>query len=410
MLTEIAIKNLTLPDGKTMARFADSGGLYLQVSSAGTRLWRWKYRYTGREKVLALGTHPDVPLKRAREARDDARKQLAAGLDPSAVKQARRAVATPTVAPTFQQVALEWHQQMGPTFVDGHKSRVLRLLERDIFPTLGKRPIAEITPPELLAVLRTIQEREAIDTAHRARGTCGQIFRYAVATGRATRDTAADLRGALPPVIGGHFAAIMDPDGVGKLLLVADDYATVGSSIVAAAMRLAPLVFVRPGELRRLRWADLDLVAGEWRLIVSKSKKTEDRREMLVPLSNQVRAIIEGMRPETGDSPFVFPSFRSKLRPMSEGAILAAYRRCGVTSREMTGHGWRAVARTFLDERLRFRADIIEAQLGHAVRDPNGRAYNRTSFIDERRAMMQAWADYLGELRKQALAQREARP
>jgi integrase len=285
----------------------------------------------------------------------------------------------------------------------------MQLLERDIFPTLGRRPIAEITPPELLAALRPIQEREALDTAHRARGTCGQIFRYAVATGRAPRDPAADLRGALPPVIGGHFAAALDPDAVGRLLVLADAYATTGSSIVAGAMRLAPLVFVRPGELRRLQWSDLDLAAAEWRLIVSKSKKTADRRELIVPLSTQAVAIIEGMRPETGDAPYVFPSFRSKLRPMSEGAILAAYRRCGVTGDEMTGHGWRAVARTFLDEKLKFRVDIIEAQLGHAVRDPNGRAYNRTTFLDERRAMMQAWADHLDGLRRRTLDQREAR-
>lgn len=409
MLTEVAIKKLTLPAGKAMARFSDSGGLYLQLARTGSKLWRWKYRFAGREKVLAIGAYPEIPLKRAREARDDARKQLAAGLDPSAVKQARRAVAAPTTAPTFQAVALEWHQQVAPTLADSRAKRIRQLLENDIFPVLGKRPIADITPPDLLAALRPIQAREALYTAHRARGLCGQVFRYAVATGRAGRDPAADLRGALPPAIGTHFAAILEPDAVGDLLLVADRYATIGSSVVAAAMRLAPLVFVRPGELRRMRWQDVDLGSAEWRMVISKSKRTEDARDQIVPLSTQAMAILEEIHPETGVGPWVFPSFRTQARPMSDGAIMAAYTRCGITGDEMTSHGWRAVARTLLDERLRFRPDLIEAQLGHAVRDPNGRAYNRTSFLEERRAMMQAWADYLGELRKQALARREAR-
>jgi integrase len=329
-----------------------------------------------------------VGLSEARDRRDDARKQLAAGIDPSAHRKATKAARVLANANSFEVLAREWHASRAPSWAPGHADKILRRFELDVFPVLGFRPITEITAPELLATVRKIEQRGALDTAHRALQTCGQVFRYAIATGRAERDPSGDLRGALPPAKGGHFPAVTEPDRVAELLRMIDGYQ--GTPAVRAALRLAPLVFVRPGELRQAKWGDIDLEAAEWRYIVTKTDTPH-----IVPLSTQAVAILRELEPITSRSAYVFPSARSADRPMSDNALLAAMRRLGIPKEEMSGHGFRAMARTILDEVLGFRPDFIEHQLAHAVRDPNGRAYNRTAHLDARRMMMQGWADYL---------------
>jgi integrase len=390
MLTDTAIKKLK-PKDKAYRVF-DGGGMYLEVSPAGGRWWRLKYRFEKKEKRLSLGIYPDVSLKEAREKRDEARKLLASGVDPGENRKATKAASSDRAANSFEVVAREWYDKHSDGWAPNHSKRVMQLFERDLFPRIGNQPIATVTAPELLCVLRRIESREAVDTAHRARGYCGQVFRYAIATGRAERDPSADLRGALAPVTGSHFAAITEPARVADLLRILDGYK--GTPVVMAAIRLAPLVFVRPGELRSAEWASIDLDAGEWRFTTSKTKTPH-----IVPLSTQAVAILRDLQPVTGNGRFVFPSARTCARPMSDNAILAAMRSAGIETDEMSGHGFRAMARTILDEVLGFRPEYIEHQLAHAVHDPNGRAYNRTAFLPERRKMMQAWSDYLDKLK-----------
>jgi integrase len=313
-------------------------------------------------------------------------------VDPGEHRKARKAAKADRAANSFEVVAREWIKKYAPTKTKKYWDGILRRFERDIFPWIGEQPISDITAPQLLEVIRRIEARGAIETAHRARGTCGQVFRYAVATGRAERDPSGDLRGAIPPAQGKHMAATTDPKQLAGILRAMDGYE--GGLIVRCALRLAPLVFVRPGELRHAEWPDIDLVAAEWRYLVTKTKTPH-----IVPLSTQAVAILKEIQPLTGRGRFVFPSARSSTRPMSDNAILAALRRMGIGKEEMSGHGFRAVARTLLEEELSFRADFIEHQLAHAVRDPNGRAYNRTTHLEERRKMMQAWSDYLGGLK-----------
>ena len=268
------------------------------------------------------------------------------------------------------------------------------MFERDLFPKLGERPIADIKAPDLLVCLRKIEERGALETAHRALQNCGQVFRYAIATGRAERDLSADLRGALPPVKGSHHAAITEPKAIADLLRAMDSYR--GALVTQCALRLAPHVFVRPGELRQAEWSEFDLDKGEWNIPAERMKLREAH---LVPLSTQAIAILREIQGQTGDGRYVFPSARTGERPMSNNAILASLRRMGYAKDEMSGHGFRAMARTILDEVLGVRPDYIEHQLAHAVRDPNGRAYNRTAHLSERRKMMQLWSDYLDKLK-----------
>ncbi len=289
-------------------------------------------------------------------------------------------------------VALEWHSKKSPTWSEIHAGNVLGRLKRDVFPWLGKRPIAEINAPELLQAIRRIEERGAIETAHRVLGNCGEVFRYAIATGRAERDVAADLRGALQPAQKKHLAAVTEPKRVGELLRMLDGYE--GTLTVRCALKLAPLVFVRPGELRTAKWEDIDLDNAEWRFTVSKTNT-----QHIVPLSDQAVAILQELQPLTGQREFVFPGARSPRRPMSNNAILSAMRRMEIDKEEMSGHGFRAMARTILDEVLGIRPDYIEHQLAHSVKDPLGRAYNRTAHLPERRKMMQEWADYLDQLK-----------
>lgn len=388
-LTDTAIRNAK-PRAKLYKLF-DERGLFLLVSPSGGKWWRLKYRFDGKEKLLSLGVYPDVSLKDARELRDEARKRLAKGIDPSQHRKAQNSARADRSANSFEVVAREWFAKYSPGWADTHSSRIMSRLEGDVFPWIGGRPIAELIAPELLTVARRIEGRGALETAHRVMGYCGQIFRYAVATGRAERDPTGDLRGALPPARSDHFPAITEPKRVAELLRMLDGYQ--GTFVVRCALRLAPLVFVRPGELRKAEWKDIDLNAAEWRYTVTKTETAH-----IVPLSYQAVAILRELHPLTGHGRYVFPGARTNGRPMCDNAILAAMRRLGIPKEEMSGHGFRAMARTILDEVLGFRPDFIEHQLAHAVRDPNGRAYNRTAHLPERRKMMQQWADYLDKL------------
>jgi integrase len=392
-LTDSMARNAK-PAVKTVRMF-DRDGLYLEISPRGGKWWRLKYRYAGKEKRVSLGVYPEVNLKKARARTIDARQLLDAGVDPSESRRAAKTAQMDGAANSFEVVAREWIEHQMKTWVKGHGERILTRFERDIFPWIGTRPIADLTAPELLTTVRRIEKRGALETAHRALGNCGQVFRYAIATGRAKRDPSTDLRGALPAVKPTHFAAITEPKPVGALLRAIDGYE--GSLTVRCALRLAPLVFVRPGELRQAEWTAMDLDGGEWRYTVTKTNTPH-----IVPLSSQAVAILHELKQLTGRGRYVFSSARSSQRPMSDNAILAAMRRMGIAKDEMSGHGFRAMARTILDEVLGFRPDFIERQLAHAVRDPNGRAYNRTAHLVERRKMMQAWADYLDKLKNGA--------
>ena len=389
-LTDTAVRNAK--PGEKQGKLFDGRGLFLLVTPSGGKWWRLKYRFNGKEKQLSLGVYPDVSLKDARERRDAARKLLANGVDPSQNRKAEKLAQAERGANSFEVIAREWHGKYSANWAPNHAGKIIRRLERDVFPWLSGRPIAEITAPELLGILRRIEARGSLETAHRALNNCGQVFRYAIATGRAERDISSDLRGALPPVKESHFAATTDPKRFGEILRAMDGYE--GTLTVRCALRLAPLVFVRPGELRKAEWADIDLEAREWRYTVTKTDTAH-----IVPLSDQALEILRELKPLTGNGRYVFPSARSRARPMSDNAILAAMRRMGIPKDEMSGHGFRAVARTILDEVLGIRPDFIEHQLAHAVRDPNGRAYNRTAHLPERRKMMQTWADYLDKLK-----------
>jgi integrase len=390
MLTDTGIRGLKAQT-RTYRRF-DEKGLYLEVSPKGGKWWRFKYRFAGKEKRLSLGTYPEVSLKDARQRRDDARKLVSSDVDPAENRKASKAAQVDRATNSFEVVTREWFAKHSPGWAPDHATRVLRLFERDIFPWIGGRPVADVPAPDLLAMLRRIENREALDTAHRARSNCGQVFRYAIATGRAQRDPSADLRGALPPATEGHFAAVTEPKLLGELLRKLNAYS--GTPVVMAALRLAPLVFVRPKELRTAEWSAIHWDSSDWRYTTSKTKTPH-----IVPLAAQALALLRELQPLTGNGRYVFPCERGGGRPMSDNAILAAMRSMGITKEVMTTHGFRATARTLLEEELGFDGHVIEQQLAHAVPDPNGRAYNRTAFLDQRRKMMQVWADYLDKLR-----------
>jgi len=399
-LTDTAIRSAK-PQAKPFKLF-DGGGLHLIVTPTGGRWWRWKYRFGGKAKGLSFGVYPDVSLKSAREKRDAARKQVAAGVDPGAARKAEKLAKAG--AESFEAIAREWHAKFSPGWAASHGDRILRRLENDIFPWLGKRPIAEIKAPELLAVLRRIESRGALETTHRAMQNCGQVFRYAVATGRTERDPTGDLRGALPPPKEKHHASIIEPKRVAELLRAIDSYQ--GFFATKCALQLAPLVFVRPGELRKAEWPEIDLDKGEWRIPAERMKM---REQHIVPLSRQAVEILRELEPLTNRSMpsrpnalcYVFPSARTRERPMSENAILAALRRMGYTKEEMTGHGFRSMASTLLHEQG-WNHQVIERQLAHAERNAVSAAYNFAEHLPERRKMMQAWADYLDGLKTSA--------
>jgi len=394
-LSEIRVRTAK-PKDKEYKIF-DGGGLFVMITPSGGKLWHFKYRFDKKEKKLTFGPYPEISLFEARQRRDEAKNQLEHGIDPGALRKAQKQAETES-AETFEVIAREWHMKYTPTWAPGHAAKVLRNLDRDLFPWIGSRPINEIKAPELLAALRRIESRGALDTAHRVRSIASQVFRYAVATGRAERNPATDLIGALPPAVDKHLPSITDPKEVAPLLRAMDGYQ--GSFIVQSALRLSPLFFVRPGELRHAEWTEIDLEEAVWNIPAHKMKMKEAH---IVPLCKQAIDILKELEPLTGASKYVFPSGRSFARPMSENAVNAALRRMGYDKGTMTGHGFRAMARTILDEVLQVRPDFIEHQLAHAVRDPNGRAYNRTAHLEERRKMMQKWADYLDGLKAGAV-------
>ena len=370
-------------------RLFDSQGLYIEVAPSGGKWWRLKYRILGKEKRLSLGVYPEVSLKDAREKRDQARRSLSEGADPIEARKLQ-SIADGT---SFEAVAREWFIKFAPGWSESHANRILRRLENDVFPWLGSRSIDQIDPPELLKVVRRIESRGALETAHRAIRNCGQVFRYAVATGRAERDPTTDLNGALPPARSRHYPTITDPEAIGDLLRAIDGYQ--GSPITRAALRLAPLVFVRPGELRHAEWPDINLKSAEWRIPPEKMKH---RRIHLVPLSRQAITILKELQPLTGHGQYLFPGRRSPRRPMSENTINAALRNLGYDKNQMTGHGFRSMASTLLNEQGCWHPDAIERQLAHVERNNVRAAYNYAEYLDERKRMMQAWADYLESL------------
>lgn len=406
-LTDTQVRNAKSRD--RAYKLFDVDGLYLQVSPRGGKWWRFKYRWAGKEKLLSLGIYPEVTLAVARERRDAARKLLAHGTDPSEARRSAKQAAGS--AANFEAVAREWHSRVRKAWTEEYAERVLRLLEADIFPWIGARPVGDLKSGDVLEPVRLIEKRGALETAHRALQTCGGVIRYAIATGRAEVDITAPLRGggrsgsgALAPVTAVHHAAITNPADVARLMRAIAGYR--GSTITRCALRLAPLVFVRPGELRHAEWAEIDLGAAEWNIPAGKMKM---RVAHLVPLSSAAVAILRELEPLTSTARYVFPGVRDRERPMSENTIAAALRGMGFSQNEMSAHGFRAMARTILDEVLGFRPDLIEHQLAHAVRDPNGRAYNRTAHLDGRRAMMETWSRYLELLATPGVAPEDAK-
>ncbi len=389
-LTDIAVRKAAVRDKPY--RLSDEKGLYLEIALSGSKYWRWKFRFAGKEKRLALGVYPEVSLAEARAARDGARKLLASGVDPSEARKAQKASRVELAENSFEAIAREWFAKYAPTWVDTHADKIIRRLERDIFPWVGSRPIDKVTAPILLVCLRRIEGRGAIETAHRALQNCGQVFRYAIATGRAERDPAADLRGALSPVVESHHASITDPKAIGALLRSIEGYE--GSLVTKCALRLAALVFVRPGELRKAEWAELDLDKAEWRIPAARMKMREVH---IVPLATQAVTTLRELHALTGHGRYVFPGARTNGRPMSENTVNAALRRLGYAKDEMTGHGFRSMASTILNEQGWSR-DAIERQLAHGERNNVRAAYNFAEYLPERRRMMQAWADYLDAL------------
>jgi len=403
MLSDIAVRNTKAKDKPV--KLHDTAGLYLLVNQAG-KYWRLDYRHSGKRKTLALGVYPVVGLRDARERRDEARRLLSAGVDPAAHRKAQKS-ARIKAGETFEVIAREWHAKFSPGWSTSHSERIRDRFEADVFPWIGGRPISEITAPELLSVLRRIEARGALETARRVKQFCGLAFRYAISTGRRTDpDPSLSLKGAIPSPKPRHFASITEPKRVGELMRAIEAYQ--GSFVTRCALRLAPLLFVRPGELRQAEWSEIDLDAAEWKIPPDKMKM---KRLHVVPLSAQALAILEDLRNVTGCGRYVFPSERSDARPMSENTLLACLRRMGYGKDEMTPHGFRHMASTLLNEQG-WNRDAIERQLAHDEKNAVRRAYNHAEHLPERRRMMQAWADYLDGLRHGAavLPFRQARP
>ena len=410
-LTDTAIRK-AMPGPKTR-KLSDGKGLYLELSPAGGRWWRLKYRIAGVEKRISLGTYPETSLKAAREKMEEARALVAQGIDPSQARkaakqeaahqdeQAQREAQGLPLHGSFESVAREWFDTRKDEWATTYAKKIFRRLEADVFPWLGKLPVPNITPPMVLDMLRKAESRGAIETAHRVLETCGQVFRFAVATGRIESNPARDLKDALRKPMVQHFAAITDPQRFGELLRAIDSYR--GTPVVCAALRLMPLMLLRPGELRQAQWDELDLPAATWTVPAARMKREKVGKiygkPHIVPLPRQAVAIFEALKPLTEHSPYVFRGERSAQRPMSDAAINAALRTLGFSADEVTGHGFRASARTMIVERLGIAESVVEAQLAHSVRDNLGRAYNRTEFMQERVRMMQQWADYLDTLR-----------
>ena len=390
-LTAVQVQNAKPKD--SMYKMFDGGGLFLQVNPSGGKYWKMKYRKAdGKEGLLTFGGYPEISLEQARRMRDEARAQRASGLDPGIVRQEEKAERRTRASNTFEAVSREW-MEVHATKVKAQTLHIYRvLLEKSVFPLIGKRPIAEMKAPDFLALLRRLEEQKQLYSVKRISIVCGMIMRFAVAAGKAEADPTPALRGSLKAHKTKHLAAMTDPKQVGRLLRTIDAYP--GSFVVSTALKIAPYVFVRPGELQHARWEDIDFDACEWRYTTSKTNTPH-----IVPLVPQVMKLLQELYAFTGNGEWVFPSQRQKGGPMGKTSMLAALRSMGIRDEEMTPHGFRAKARTLLDEVLGERYKLIEHQLAHMVRDPNGRAYNRTVHLVERRRMMERWAQYLDELR-----------
>lgn len=390
-LTDTAVRNATT-EGKNQRKLADGGGLTLVVKPE-SKVWWFRYRYNGKEKTLTLGNYPPVSLKQARTQRDDAKRLLEVGIDPVTHRATAKAGQVEATVNTFKAVALDWlenvhKKNVGATTYPKNERR----LEMYAFPKLGRRPITEIEPRDVLAVLREIEGKGHIDNAHRLKTLIGQVFRYAVSTGRAQRDVTADLRGILPAPNVKHHAAVVTPDEIADLLQKVETY--WGSPTVCLALKLSPYLFLRPGNLRHMRWEEIDWKEATWT-----TQTTKNGEPLIVPLASQAIDLLKELQEINGKREWVFPSGAGKGRPMSENAITGALNRLELQG-IMSAHGFRAMAKTVLTERLGFRTEIIEMQMAHRVRDVHGRAYNRTTWLPERQAMMQQWADYLDNLKK----------
>ncbi len=390
-LTEAKVR--TAKPKKSPQKLFDGGGLFLLVTPSGGKLWNLKYRFNGKEKKLSIGSYPEISLAEARQRKEEARTLLANEVDPGEIKKAQQA-AESAETDTFEVIAREWHSRFAPTWTKSHAGKIIRRFELYVFPWIGSKEITSISAKEMLGVLRRVEEKGIIETAHRIQQSCGRVFRYAIATGRAERDPTGDLRGALPPANTKHMASIIDPKEIGGLLRAIDGYN--GSIVTRCALRLAPLVFVRPGELRQAEWTEIDLDSKEWRIPAEKMKS---KFQHIVPLSNQSVEVLKEILPLTGKGKYVFPSPRTGNRPMSDNAVLAALRRMGYEKDEMSGHGFRSMASTLLNEQG-WNRDAIERQLAHTEKNSVRASYNFAEYLPERRKMMQSWADYLDSLRK----------
>lgn len=404
MLTEAECKNAICPPDKKQARFADSGGMYLQVSPAGSKRWFLKYRVGGKEKQLALGSYPDVSLKSARLARDAAKLQRSEGTDPVQARKLRKLKASRNSGDTFKAISLEWFGKQAPQWSASHAARMLRQLERDLFPWIGERPIEQIHAMELLAALNKVEERGALETADRALMLARQVWDYWLPTaGVEQRNITEGLKARLKPYRSKSFAAIIEPKRFGDLMRAIQSYR--GGPIVRTALQLAPLLFQRPANLRMMEWAELDLDAALWTIPSMKMKRTKEEKENgedhAVPLPIQAVALLRNLQPLTGHGVYVFPGERSHERPISDNSVRSALYALGF-GKEQTWHGFRASARTMLVDELNLDPLAIEANLAHAVKDSNGRSYNRTQYLKQRADMVQQWADYLDKLERGA--------
>ena len=399
-LTATAVEKYKLIiDGKPK-KLTDGGGLYLLINKKG-KYWRYNFRFNGKFKTLSIGVYPEVSLKEARVEHEVAHANVTKGIDPSVQKQIQKITKQKLGESTFEAIAREWFAEFKDTWVDSHAKRLIARLENDVFPWLGNRPIHEIEPPEILEVMRRVQKRGALESAHRVRQVVGQVFRYAVATGRTNRDQTGDLKGAIPSHRKKHFAAIKDADELAVLLKAIDIYK--GTFIVRCALKLSPLVMLRPGELRQAEWKEIDFDTATWTIPVKRMKalkatKEENETNHIVPLSKQAVKVLEEIYPLTGKWEFVFPGARSRTRPLSDNAIRTALRTMGFDNTQMTVHGFRATASTMLNE-MGFNPDAIEAQLAHKDSNEIRAAYNRAQYLEERRDMLQKWADYLDNLK-----------
>ena len=393
-MTDAQVRNAKPNNGK-QATYFDGGGMYLLVSPSGDKGWRFKYRLHGKDRLMSFGTYPEISLSKAREMRSEARRLVAKGIDPVQDREEQKQRIQVIRETTFKKAALEWFANQ-TDLAETTKRLHMRRFEKDIFPIIGDIPISEIKPKQVLdKVLRPMEARGVGEMTARVKSIISQVFRFGVASGYTERDVTVDLTGALKKVVHSHLAAITEPEELAKLLRAIDDYD--GNMTVKHALQLAPLLFVRPGELRAMKWADIDFEAAEWRYFVSKTKT-----EHIVPLARQSVAILESIHPLTGAGEFVFPSVRSTARPISNNTMNAALRRMGYTKEEVTVHGFRATARTILEEVLQEKIEYIEHQLAHTVKDTLGRAYNRTKHLKQRHRMMQTWADYLDGLKNGA--------